>query len=124
MGDGLEEAPEERLWEGSSVPLPTPAPSLQADVLALDTVDEDGLQGTAEEVRIPVVTGDHCVRRYVSLLQGLERLRQLLLDLHVTMHVRGNISSASSFISGRASYHGVVEMKSRLANNVTALQQT
>lgn len=61
VGNGLEEAPEERLREGSSVSLPTPAPSLRADVLALDTMDEDGLQGTAEEVSITIFTGDHCI---------------------------------------------------------------
>lgn len=61
MGDGLEEAPEERLWERTSASLPTPAPSLRADVLALDTVDEDGLQRTAEQVSIAVLAGDHCV---------------------------------------------------------------
>lgn len=101
MGDGLEEAPEERLREGSSVSLPTPAPSLQADVFALDTVDEDGLQGTAEEVSITIFTGDHCVWRYISLLQGLERLCQLLFDLrdNVTMSGRWEILSASSLFS-------------------------
>lgn len=61
MGDGLKEAPEERLREGLSVSLPSPAPSLRADVLALDTMDEDGLQGTAEEVSITILAGDHCV---------------------------------------------------------------
>lgn len=61
MGDGLQETPEERLREGPSVSLPTPAPSLRADVLALDTMDEDGLQGGAEEVSIPVLTGDQLV---------------------------------------------------------------
>lgn len=72
MSDGLKEAPEERLRKESPVYLPTSAPSLHADVLALDTVDEDGLQGTAEEVSIAVFTGDHCLRCHVSLLQGLE----------------------------------------------------
>lgn len=89
VGDGLEEAPEERLRERSSVPLPTPAASLRADVLALDPVDEDGLQGAAEEVSISIFTGDDCVWRHISLLQGLEGLCQLLFDLHVTERGRG-----------------------------------
>lgn len=91
MGDGLKEAPEERLREGPSVSLPSPAPSLRADVLALDTVDEDGLQGTAEEVSITILAGDHSVWRYVSLLQGLERSCQLLFDLRDNVSHRENI---------------------------------
>lgn len=59
MGDSLEKAPEERLWERLSVSLPTPTPSFRADILALDTMDEYGLQGTAEEVSITILTGDH-----------------------------------------------------------------
>lgn len=81
MGDTLEEAPEKRLRKGSTVPFPTAASRLWADVLALDTVDEDGLQGRAEEVSIGIITGDYRVWRYISFLQGLERLRQLLFDL-------------------------------------------
>lgn len=61
MGDGLQETPEVRLREGPSVSLPVPAPSLCADVLALDTMDEDGLQGGAEEVSVPILTGDQLV---------------------------------------------------------------
>lgn len=61
VGDGLEEAPEERLRKGSSVSLPTPAPSLCADVLALYTMDEDGFQGRAEEVSVAIFTGDNCI---------------------------------------------------------------
>lgn len=61
MGDGFEEVPEERLREEPSVSRPTPAPSLRADILALDAVDEDGLQGTAEEVGVTILTGDHSV---------------------------------------------------------------
>ena len=81
MGDGLEKAPEERLREGPSVSLPTPAPCLRADVLALDSVDEDCLQGTAEQVSVTILAGDHSVRCYIALLQGLQRLCQLLFDL-------------------------------------------
>lgn len=61
VGDSLQEAPEERLREGPSVSLPTPAPRPGADVLALDTVDEDGLQGAAEEVGVTILAGDHGV---------------------------------------------------------------
>lgn len=43
MGDGLKEAPEERLRKGASIPFPCPTSSLCADVLAPNTVDEDGL---------------------------------------------------------------------------------
>lgn len=81
VGDGLQEAPEKRLRKGSSVCLPAPAASVRADVLALDPVDEDGLQGAAQEVGVAVFAGDHGVGRYVSFLQGLERVRQLLFDL-------------------------------------------
>lgn len=81
MGDSLEKAPEERLREGLSVSLPTPAPCLRADVLALDSVDEDCLQGTTEQVSVTILAGDHSVRCYIPLLQGLERLCQLLFDL-------------------------------------------
>lgn len=77
----LEEAPEKWLREGSAVHLPTPASSFGADELAFDPMDEDGLQSRAEEVSISIFTGDHSVRRHISLLQGLQRLRQLLLDL-------------------------------------------
>ena len=59
--DGLQEAPEERLRERPSVSLPAPAAGLRADVLALDAVDEDGLQGAAQQVGISVFTGDHGV---------------------------------------------------------------
>lgn len=73
MGDGLEEAPEERLREGSpGVSLPAPAPGLGADVLALDAVDENGLQGTAEQIGVAIFAGHHGVRGHVALLQGLE----------------------------------------------------
>lgn len=61
VGDGLQKTPEERLREGPSVSLPIPAPSLCADVLALDAMDEDGLQGGTEEVSIPILTGDQLV---------------------------------------------------------------
>lgn len=81
MGDSLKEAPEERLGEGPAVSLPAPAPHLCADVLALDAVDEDGLQGAAEEVGVTVLAGHHGVRRHIALLQGLQRLGQLLFDL-------------------------------------------
>ena len=74
MGDGLEEVPEERLRKGSSISFPAPTPGLSADELALDPVDEDGLQGRAEEVSVAIFAGYHGVRRHVALLQGLERL--------------------------------------------------
>ena len=72
VGDGLEEAPEEGLREGSPAALPGSPPRLGADVLALDAVDEDGLQGAAEQVSVSILAGDDCVRRHESLLQGLE----------------------------------------------------
>lgn len=81
MGDGLKEAPEERLREGSATTFPAAAAGLPADVLALDAVDEDGLQGAAEQVGVAVLAGDHRVRRHVAPLQGFERLRQLLFNL-------------------------------------------
>lgn len=120
MGDGLEEAPEERLREGSSVPLPAAAPGLRADVLALDAVDEDGLQGTAEEVGVPVLTGDHCVGRHVSLLQGLERLCQLLLDLHVTMRASGKMSPSFLVSFGQSNYTAV-QTRSQLEKQLPGL---
>lgn len=61
MGDGLEEPPEERLGDRPSVTLPAPAPGAGMDVLAPDAVDENGLQGTAEGVRVAVLTGNHCI---------------------------------------------------------------
>lgn len=61
VSDSLEEPPEERLRNGPSVPLPTPAPSIGMDVLALDAVNENGLQGTAEGVSITILTGNHCI---------------------------------------------------------------
>lgn len=103
MGDTLEEAPEERLGERPSVSLSTSAPGLRADVLALDTVDEDGLQGTAEEVCIPIFTGDHGVWRYVSLLQGLEWLGQFLFDLHDNARQREILSVSLFAFRGQSS---------------------
>lgn len=86
MGDGLQEAPEDGLWEGPAVgPLPAAAHCrrrrLRADVLGLDTVDEDSLQGAAEQVCVGVLAGHHGVRRDVALLQGFERRCQPLFDL-------------------------------------------
>lgn len=57
--DSLEEPPEERLRDGPSVPFPTPAPSRGLDVFALNAMNENGLQGTAEGISVTILTGDH-----------------------------------------------------------------
>lgn len=59
--DRLEEAPEIRLREDSSVTLPIPASSFGADILALDPMNENSLQSGAKEISILVFTGDHGV---------------------------------------------------------------
>lgn len=97
MGDGLQEGPEERLGEGPAVSLPATAPCLRADVLALDAMDEDGLQGAAEKVGVAVLAGHHGVRRHIALLQGLERLGQLLFDLHDDVSHREMLATSCLF---------------------------
>lgn len=59
--DSLEEPPEERLRDGPSVPFPAPAPGLELDVSALNAMDENGLQGTAEGISVAILTSDHRV---------------------------------------------------------------
>lgn len=59
VGDRLEEAPEIRLREDSPVTLPISASSFGADILALDPMNENGLQSGAKEVSILVFAGDH-----------------------------------------------------------------
>lgn len=82
MGDSLEEPPEERLRDRPFVSLPNPAPSVGMDVLAPDAMDKNGLQGTAEGVRVTILTRNHCIQRHVPLLQGLQWLGQFFFDLH------------------------------------------
>lgn len=72
VGDGLQEAPKEGLGEGPTVTsLPAAARCrccLHTDVLGLDAMDEDGLQGAAEQVGVCVLAGHHGVRRHIALL--------------------------------------------------------
>ena len=72
MGDSLEEPPEERLRDGPPVAFPTPAPGVGTDVLAPDTMDKNGLQGTAEGVGVAILTRNHRIQGHVPLLQGLQ----------------------------------------------------
>lgn len=70
VGDSFQERPEDglrqRLLVGAFFPLPS---GLGADVLGMQAVDEDGLQGAAHTVGISVFARDHRVRGHVLLLQ-------------------------------------------------------
>lgn len=72
VGDSFQERPEDglrqRLLVGAFFPLPS---GLSTDVLGVQAVDEDGLQGAAHAVGISVFARDHRVRGHVLLLQRL-----------------------------------------------------
>lgn len=81
MCDALQQGPEDGLGEGQPAAcFPPFAPRLRPDVLRLQPVHKDGLQGTAQRVGVPIIAGHHRIRGDVLLLQGLDGAHQLLLD--------------------------------------------
>lgn len=81
MGDALQQTPKNWLGKRSPTPCFLPFPSaLCFYVLRLQPVHEDGFQGAAEGVGVPIVAGYNGIRGHVLLLQRLDGIHQLLLD--------------------------------------------
>ena len=120
MGNALQQTPEDRLGKRSPTPCFLPfAPTLCLYMLRLQPVHEDGFQGAAEGVRVPIVTGDNGIRGHVLLLQRLDGIHQLLLDQ--LQDRRDTLALQKNKHSGRFHIKGLKNCKARAERSTTQL---